>query len=649
MCGIAGFFCTSGTLALERSSIQTIVEGMGNELYHRGPDSHGIWLDLDAGVAFSHQRLAIVDLTEAGQQPMQCATGRWTICFNGEIYNHQMLRNELEVQGHAPSWRGNSDTETLLAAVVAWGIEGTLNKAVGMFACALFDRRDRKLILARDRMGEKPLYYGWAEGTLVFGSELRALYKFPSLPMELDMTAVQMLLRFNYIPDPLSIFQGIRKLPAGHLVTIVKGKREADPRPYWTYADGARMGAAEPIDLQAASVANHLETTLSSAISGQLMSDVPLGALLSGGIDSSLVVALAQQRSEHPLKTFTIAFKEQDFNESHYARAVATHLGTDHHELELDSAAALDLVTELPNIFDEPFADPSQLPSYLVSKLARETVTVALSGDGADEIFGGYSRYQAAPAMWRKVRHLPSGLRRQVGHALSAAPGSLVGRRGRRIADALRQDHGIDGIYLSSLTQNPLATQLCKGSAIPPPLLLDTQSWPLNGMDAPRFMALDAITYLPGDLMTKVDRASMAVSLETRAPYLDRDVVELAWRIPQDMKIRKGQTKWILRQILGKYLPQSLIDRPKMGFGMPIAEWLRGPLRDLVETYLSRERLSDHGLFDVEVALQIWGRHKSGQEDNANAIWSLLMLQLWIEALKSRRLTAPQPSITGVG
>ncbi len=605
---------------------------MGQALLHRGPDSHGEWCDQEAGIAFAHRRLAIVDLSAAGHQPMLGASGRFVLTFNGEIYNHTSLRQELTESGQAPEWRGSSDTETLLAAIAAWGVAGALRRCAGMFAFAVFDRKDRVLTLARDRMGEKPLYYGWAGQTLVFGSELRALRQIPGCPAEISSVAVQLFLRFNYIPDPLTIFRDVFKLPAGHVLRVKKGHPQEKPEPYWSYAEGAEHGAAAPLDAPAHEVEDQLERALQRTIAGQLMSDVPLGALLSGGIDSSLVVALAQQQSSRPLKTFTIGFKEQEVNEAHFARSVATHLGTEHHELQLEAAAALDLVTDLPQIFDEPFADPSQMPTYLVSRMARETVTVALTGDGADEIFGGYSRYLAAPAMWQKVQHLPVGMRRRIGRGMRALPKAWIGRRARRVADAMGEDHGMDGIYLASLTQNPRAGQLVADAITPDALLLAPRRWPLDGTDAARFMALDAVTYLPGDLMTKVDRAAMAVSLETRAPYLDRDVMELAWRIPQDLKIRDKKTKWILRKLLAKHLPQTLIERPKMGFGIPVAEWLRGPLYELAEHYLSADRLRASGLLNVAVARQIWTRHKSRAEDNANAVWSLLMLQIWLEA-----------------
>lgn len=642
MCGIAGYFCVAKGQQRPEPEMRDEIGLMSVALHHRGPDSNGAWIEPGSGVALAHRRLAIVDLSQAGHQPMLDASGRWALTFNGEIYNHLTLRADLEAKGRAPtSWRGASDSETLLAVVAAWGVERAVEMAVGMFAFAVFDRREHVLTLARDRMGEKPLYYSWVGDTLIFGSELRALRPYPGFKGNIDRAAVEMLLRFNYIPEPLSIYTGVRRLLPGHFLRVTAGQEPeaAEPTVYWSYGEGAQEGYDAPLICSEEAASDQLEQLLGDAIEGQMMSDVPLGALLSGGIDSSLVVALAQARAAKPLKTFTIGFRESSVDEAHYARAVAEHLGTDHHELQFDSQTALDLVGDLPRIFDEPFGDPSQLPTYLVSRMARNRVTVALSGDGADEIFGGYSRYLAAPALWRQVKCLPIGLRLGMGKLIGALPPRMLGQRGRRIGAALMQSRDMDGIYLASLTQNERAIQMLLDRVPPSGLLLDHAGWPLSikgatvetDAAAARFMALDATTYLPGDLMAKVDRASMAVALETRAPYLDRNVVELGWRIPQSMKIRGGTTKWILRQVLARYLPRALIERPKMGFGMPIGDWLRGPLRDLAEQTLSEARLRKDGLLNAAVARRVWQLHRDGVEDNANAVWSLLMLQLWLD------------------
>lgn len=634
MCGLAGY------LGHEEQP-PGIAVAMGDAIRHRGPDDSGIWLDEGAGIGLAHRRLSILDLSPAGHQPMVSPSGRWVIAFNGEIYNHVALRRELEQNGSAPVWRGHSDTETLLAAIEAWGVDRTLRYSVGMFAMALWDRTERSLWLARDRIGEKPLYYGWQGSTFLFGSELAALRVHPAFSARIDRSSLSLLLRHNYVPAPYSIFEGIRKLPPATWLKVSLTERNSRPIQYWSLAETAVRGVREPFAGSEQDAIESLERLLGDAVEGQMASDVPLGSLLSGGIDSTLVTALMQVRSDRPIRTFTIGFEEEAYDESGYARAIAQHLGTDHTELKLSGRDALSLVPELPRLYDEPFADSSQLPTHLVMRLARKSVTVALSGDGGDEFFGGYNRYLLAPRLWQRIRMVPSPLRvpllRLATCVYARSPTGLdVAQVDDKLARltrlfAAKRVDGVDDLYAALVSEWDNPANVVLGGSLPTTMLDERDQWPALVDPAERMMALDALTYLPGDVLAKVDRAAMAISLETRAPFLDRDVMEFAWTLPISMKLRRGRGKWILRQVLRRHVPDELMERPKMGFGIPLDQWLRGPLRDWAEALLDAKRLREDGFFDVAAVRRTWEKHIAGREQYGYRLWSVLMFQAWTD------------------
>ena len=648
MCGIAGYFEPG-----KRASSEQLLQ-MASAIVNRGPDDAGAWVDPDTGLGLAHRRLAIIDLSPAGHQPMQSASGRLVIVFNGEIYNHQALREELEKQGRAPAWQGHSDTETLLAAFDAWGVEQTLKRTIGMFALALWNRHDRSLTLARDRLGEKPLYYGWqgqgGRAAFLFASELKAMREHPSFAGEIDRGAVSLLLRHNCIPAPYSIHKGIAKLLPGHYLTLspqdLQHQKLPASVPYWSLAGAARAGVAAPwkgTDIEAIA---QLDGLLGSAVRQQMMADVPLGAFLSGGIDSSTIVGLMQAQSSRPVKTFTIGFHEAGFNEAEHAKAVARHLGTEHTELYVQPEQALAVIPSLPHMYDEPFADSSQIPTFLVSQLARQHVTVSLSGDAGDELFCGYNRYQMTQQLWGRISSLPLPVRRLMASMMTTlSPDQWDRVAGRlpvmsgyvNLGEKLHKSAGVmdarsvEDLYLGFVSHWRDPASIVIGGQEPPTLV--TGSRPeLPGLDGvQQMMALDALTYLPDDILVKVDRASMAVSLESRVPMLDHRVVEFAWRLPQNLKLRDGQSKWLLRQVLYKYVPRELIERPKQGFAVPIAAWLRGPLRDWAENLLDESRLRREGIFEPAPVRQKWLEHLSGKRNWQHWLWDVLMFQAWSE------------------
>jgi asparagine synthase (glutamine-hydrolysing) len=653
MCGFAGFL--GGKSYHDRPSAIVLLQRMGNALRTRGPDDGGQWQEAfgNATIGLAHQRLSILDLSPAGHQPMVCYTGRYVIAFNGEIYNHPDLRRELLAAGHAPTWRGHSDTETLLAGFVAWGVRATLQRCIGMFALALWDKKEQVLILGRDRLGEKPLYYGWqgqGEGAcFLFGSELKALKMHPAFAAEIDRDALGLLMRHNYINAPHSIYQNIYKLPPGHVLTVSLRKREPLLEQFWSLPKVVQAGVAKPFTGSTEQITDELEALLKSAVQQQMLSDVPLGAFLSGGIDSSAVVALMQAQSNRPVKTFTIGFHEEGYNEAVHAKAVAQHLGTDHTELYVTAQQALDVIPKLPVLYCEPFSDSSQIPTFLVSQLARQKVTVALSGDAGDELFGGYNRYVQASNRWDTVSRIPVGLRKITAAGISglspsfwnkvlgplqpAMPQSFrmanIGEKMHKIAGAFAA-RSIDELYLGLVTHWEPDGLVLGGKE--PSTALRGSPLSLTGLDpVQRMMALDAMTYLPGDILTKVDRAAMGVSLETRVPFLDHRVVEFAWRVPQAMKLRAGVGKWILRQVLYRHVPKALIERPKMGFGVPIDSWLRGPLREWAEDLLSESRLKREGYFNPAPIRQKWTEHLNGQRNWQYHLWDVLMFQAWLK------------------
>ncbi len=656
MCGFAGAIDSSGRV--HGRDLFATVETMAGALRHRGPDDAGAWADAAAGVGLGFQRLAIIDLSAAGHQPQASHDGRWMVAFNGEIYNHEALRAELAASGAERAWSGHSDTETLLAGFAAWGVTATLQKAVGMFALALWDSVERRLHLARDRFGEKPLYYGWTRGGFVFGSELLALRRYPGFDNEVDRDALALFTQYMSVPAPYSIYQGIYKLEPGCLLTVTPSvpapgralfaparERDLTLERYWSLPDIADAARANPITDER-DAADRVEATLSEAVRGQSIADVPLGALLSGGIDSSLLVALMQAQASRAVKTFTIGFEEAGFNEAEHAKAVAAHLGTDHTELYVTGRQALEVIPRLPRVYSEPFADSSQIPTHLVAQVARQHVTVAISGDGGDELFGGYTRYVWGPQIWKPLRLVPRPIRRGLGSAIAGVPlhtldtlGSRVpggraiaqaGDKAHKLAYRLKSVGDFDELYRALVRTWPEDAGVVRG-AQPLQVTLDRLR-SSNGHLEPehRMMLWDALTYLPDDILHKVDRASMGVSLETRAPFLDHRVAELAWRLPLHFKIRDGKGKWILRQVLYRHVPRALIERPKMGFGIPVSAWLRGPLRDWAEALLDERRLAAEGYFHPAPIRQKWQEHLSGLRSWPHELWCVLMFQAWL-------------------
>lgn len=647
MCGITGFWEISQEK--NHSSLQAIVQQMSNTLLHRGPDDGGTWVDEEAGIALGHRRLAIVDLSSEGHQPMVSANGRYIIVFNGEIYNFLNLRSDLERLGH--HFRGTSDTEIMLAAFCQWGVEASVKLFNGMFAFALWDRQERVLHLGRDRLGEKPLYCGWFGKTFLFGSELKALKAHPEFKPEINRDALALYLRHNYIPDPYSIYQDIYKLSPASLLTVLPFPGVVEPRTYWSAKSVAESGVAQPYNDSPKEAIYALDSLLRDAVGLRMVADVPLGVFLSGGVDSSTVVALMQAQSSKPVKTFTIGFFEDAYNEAKDAKAVAQHLGTDHTELYVTAEEAMAVIPKLPSLYDEPFSDSSQIPTFLVSHLAKQQVTVSLSGDGGDELFAGYKRYFLAPKIWNKIGLMPPILRQISASSIttlspptwdrifanlnlflpSTAKVSSPGDKLHKLAEILGVDSA-ETLYkgLVSHWKNPQAL-LIEGSE-PRTALTDSQSWAKLPDFTQRMMYLDTISYLPNDILVKVDRASMGVSLEARVPYLDHRVVEFAWRLPLSMKIHQGQGKWLLRQVLYQYVPRNLIERPKMGFGVPIDNWLREPLREWAEALLDEKLLREQGFFNHEPILQKWKEHLAGQRNWHYYLWDILMFQAWLES-----------------
>jgi asparagine synthase (glutamine-hydrolysing) len=652
MCGFAGFLTSSPGRADELTA--TVVHVV-DTLINRGPDDSGAWVDAEAGLALGFRRLSIIDLSPEGHQPMLSANGRFAVTFNGEIYNFMDLRVELEAKGH--HFRGHSDTEVLLAAVTEWGIEPAVRRFNGMFAFALWDRHKRELWLGRDRLGKKPLYYGRCGGVLLFGSELKALAAHPAFDAEVDRDALALFLRFGYVPAPFSIYRGIRKLPAASLL-CVSGPSAIlpEPRPYWSAAEKASEGTRNPFTGSSEEALDSLERLARDAVGIRMMADVPLGAFLSGGIDSSLVVALMQAQSSTPVRTFSIGFAEDEFNEAHHARIVANHLGTDHTELYVSPGEALDVIPHLPEMYDEPFADSSQVPTYLVSRLARRHVTVALSGDGGDELFGGYHRYFWGQRIWSSIGWLPGSVRKGAASILSGPGRHVVSGAARAVSpllpSRLRVSNPGDKMQklaemLGISTAAEIYSRLVEHWKNPYDVALGSQrsAGILDRMEfsegsyslIEKMMLYDTLTYLPDDILVKVDRATMAVSLEGRAPLLDYRLFEFAWRLPMSMKIRDGKGKWILRQLLAKYVPAAMFERPKMGFGVPIVRWLRGPLRDWAEALLDRTRLEQEGFFDASMVRAKWEEHLRGERDWHYYLWDVLMFQAWLEHSRVRR------------
>ena len=661
MCGLAGIICSDNI-----SNIKEKVFKMSSSLFHRGPDDGGVWADGNFGLG--HRRLSIIDPSTAGAQPMKSHCNRFVLAYNGEIYNHLELRKSLENEFEGNKWRGNSDTETLLEAIAHWGIDKTLQRSYGMFALALWDQKNKSLILARDRIGEKPLYWGWAGKDFVFGSELKALRNHPDFYNQISLEALSQFFRFNYIPSPRSIYLNIYKLEPGTILNVYNHHPLTPPkkpirpgqhygnlsiRRYWDLNSEIEKGARNFISDEIEAV-SALDMTLSKAVRKQMISDVPLGAFLSGGVDSSAIVALMQNQSTRPIKTFTIGFKEKSYDESSHALNVAKYLGTDHTNLNVTYKDVLEVISDIPFSYDEPFADSSQIPTYLICKLARQEVTVALSGDGADEIFGGYNRYIYGPKIYKYLSKLPNPLKKLfvflskntsltiwdkleiIYNKIRTGSSGIanLGHKTHGLAEILNlSNNNIDEFHLNIASNWIEPEKLFKDFIVEP----NSQFYdpmPDCGTEnhASRMMFQDMRTYLPDDILCKVDRSAMNFSLETRAPFLDPDVIRLSMQLPTRMKIRNGLSKWALRQVLYKHVPQELIERPKVGFSVPIGLWLRGPLREWAEDKLSQERINKDGLFNYDIIKKIWSEHLSGRRDWTNRIWSFLVFQTWYES-----------------
>jgi len=641
MCGIAGYISKDSTSELEQNTVYML-----DAIQHRGPDDSGVWIDSRSGVALGHRRLSVIETSHAGHQPMISNCGRYVIVFNGEIYNHLSLRESLNANF---DWKGGSDTETILECISKLGLKEALKLSVGMFAFALWDNENKTLSLARDRLGEKPLFYGWCQGQFVFASELKAFKKLPQFNNPINRDALSLYFQFSNIPSPHSIFEDIFKIEPGHFVTLKRSElnqKIIKETSYWSLIDEARKGRKNLIMNEDKAI-KMVDLELRKSLSEQSIADVPLGAFLSGGIDSSLIVSLLQSQSDKPIQTFTVGFDEKQFDESIYAKAVASHLKTEHHEIRVTSKEAISVIERLPELYDEPFSDSSQIPTFLICQAARKNVTVALSGDGGDELFGGYNRYLWGPSLWKRIKWMPFPARKILSimiktisinnwnktnnFFLRGNAFSDLGGKAHKFSNLLNQVNSIDSLYLRLVSEWQQSDNLVLEANELTTKLNNSQR--VNDFSQPEdmMMLMDSLTYLPDDILTKVDRAAMGISLETRAPFLDHRLAELAWRLPLNMKVRGKQGKWVLRQILDKHVPRKLIERPKTGFGVPIGEWLRGPLRDWAELLLEPVRLKEQGFLNAELVHQYWNEHLEGNVDWTGRIWSILVFQAWLE------------------
>ncbi|MDB4165544.1 asparagine synthase (glutamine-hydrolyzing) [Gammaproteobacteria bacterium] len=644
MCGIAGLVDYHNGINLRET-----LSDMAEQLRHRGPDSEGIWSNETDHIGLAHTRLAILDTSLAGSQPMESKSGRFVIVFNGEIYNHKAIRLELQAQNQV-SWIGSSDTETLIAAIEQWGCAATVKKLVGMFAFALWDRDSKTLKLVRDRTGEKPLYYGRTNNVFFFGSELRVAKKIPGFKNKVSRDALALYLKYSSIPAPYSIYEDIFKVEPGCIVTFDAQGQKIDQAEYWSFQEVFQAGVHNRYRGGLEEVVSDLTSVLSVAVALQMESDVPLGAFLSGGVDSSMIVALMQSQSAQAINTFSIGFEDAAFNEAEYARDVANHIGTNHSDMYVSGRDALDVIPNLPSIYDEPFADSSQIPTYLVSKIAKERVTVSLSGDAGDELFGGYTRYQNAANAWNRVNKIPAPARNLVSWAIQAAPPKLLETSISIFGGVINKRLPMNMTYDRLLKASKILGKPNQKEFYQHGFLShndDSCNWVLgarhlttpidkndfnSSVPFENMMAIDFVHYLPTDILTKVDRAAMAVSLETRIPFLDQRVIDFACSLPPEYKIRDGKTKWALKQALYQFVPESLIERPKMGFGVPLAEWLRGPLREWAENLLNEKKLIDEGFFDPNIVRESWHEHLLGKRNWQTQLWDVLMFQAWLDA-----------------
>ncbi len=660
MCGLSGIV-RCGQRAAGAHLFDAITK-MNDALYHRGPDDHGVWIEREENIALAHRRLAIIDLSEKGKQPMQSACGRYIIVYNGELYNFNAIRKDLGREGVAIE--GGSDTAVLLAAIAHWGLTTAIERSHGMFAFALWDKVNKVLSLVRDRLGEKPLYYGYSGKNFLFGSELKSLVSHPDWVSELDRDVLTLQLRHGYIPGPYSIYKGIYKLPPGSILSLYieelrkqkeicpnskfEQSHELRPVQYWSVRHVAESGALNKVSGSSNEVCDELENLLRGTIRNQMISDVPLGAFLSGGVDSSLVVALMQAQSSAPVKTFTIGFHEERFNEAQFAKQVANHLGTDHTELYLTSKEAMDVIPDLPSYYDEPFSDPSQIPTYLVSRLARGQVTVALSGDGGDELFAGYDRYFWAESIWNSMQRLPLSARSKLAKFLHAVPVqawdkvlstvcSLLpsrfnlqqpGAKLNKLGELLQQKEFVS-MYTRLISNWAQPASVVMGATEPLTAMTDRKGWPELSDHIETMQYLDTVSYLPGDILVKLDRASMSVSLESRVPLLDHNIAEFAWQVPRSLMVKNKSGKQILKKLLRKYIPHELVERPKMGFGVPIGEWLRGGMREWAEELLDPVRLKQDGVLNPALVISKWVEHKDERRNWEYELWNVLMFQAW--------------------
>jgi asparagine synthase (glutamine-hydrolysing) len=652
MCGITGFLSQSGCMKLDE--LRAVATRMRETLVHRGPDRAGLWVDEKVGVALGFRRLSILDLSASGDQPMTSESGRYVIIFNGEVYNYRSLRAQLENEGAVSSFRGTSDTEVMLAAIQHWGLEMAVTRFNGMFAFVLWDREQHCLHLVRDRLGIKPLYYGWMGGSFLFGSELKALKQHPDFHAEVDRQALALYLRYNYVPTPLSIYRDIYKLTPGTILSMSPSTEanhqgwKIEQHNYWSAREAVEKSISDPFCGSEDEALDELTQLMRSSIRERMLADVPLGAFLSGGIDSSNIVALMQKESSIPVRTFTIGFNVPGYNEARFASQIASHLGTEHTELYLNPDEAREIIPDLPVLYDEPFSDASQIPTFLVTKLARASVTVSLSGDGGDELFAGYSRHTWVPRIWRNFGWLPRKARKLLAWPI----GKISPRRWRgledrifssrqsipqflykvqKLAEILAEDDPY-AIYTSLRSHWKQPAEIVYGTKPLPSNVVDPKDWPTLPDLTHWLMYMDMVTYLPDDILTKVDRASMGVSLESRVPYLDdHRVVEFAWRLPLSMKVHKGKSKWLLRRMLYRSVPEELVERPKMGFSVPIDHWLRRELRDWAEALLDEGRLRDEGFFDPVFIRGRWDEHMEGKHNWQDQLWDILMFQAWLE------------------
>ncbi len=656
MCGFVGFVGFNGK-SLIRS--KEIIQSMTSFLVHRGPDSHGLWTDPYHEIAIGHRRLSIQDVTSAGNQPMTSRSGRYILAFNGEIYNHQDLRKEIECQRLEANWIGHSDTESLLCSIEHWGLEKTLQKIKGMFAFSLWDKKNGELFLVRDRIGEKPLYYSKLNNSLIFSSELKAIKAHPDFEKKINIDAINLQLNYQYIPAPYSIYQNVWKLrPGSYLKLNFSRKNRVDedalsPKQYWSFRDVVTSGKQLINTRSESFLIEKLHFMLEKAVKNQLLSDVPLGAFLSGGVDSSLIAALMQKESSTKIKTFSIGFNDQNYDEAIYAKQVSQQIGTDHHELYVSSKEAQDVIPKLPVLFDEPFSDVSQIPNFILAKFAKEKVTVCLTGDGADEVFGGYRRYNLAMQLWSYLEVVPDGFKNSLFkllHRTSIKTLAMMLNSSQQFL--FKKDNTFpfaDKLYksaslLKAKSFNEFYAMLVSFKwDLTDPIVrsykyhnfiqdLAAEYQDLNNIDL--MMAIDTLTYLPDDILTKVDRTSMGTSLETRIPYLDHKIVEFAWKLPTNLKIKKDNGKWILKKVLQKYLPKNLIDRKKTGFGVPIESWLRSSLREWGEDLLNESNLKDEGFFDHKLIQRMWNEHLTGKRNWKQPVWNILMFQAWLDQEK---------------